>query len=184
MNKKNLNEMTLAELWELFPIFLTEHKAYWTDWYQEEINQLKEILPPIVEYHHIGSTAIKDIWAKPIIDIIIVVTNGNQMKDTADILQRNGYIVMLSTDKRISLNKGYTPQGFAQKVLHLHLRFKDDIDEIYFRDYLNAHSDVAKEYEKLKLQLWKKYEHDRDAYTQAKTQFVFKYTQLAKQTLI
>ena len=181
MAKKNLNEMTLQELWELFPIYLTEHQECWADWYQEEIKYLKSILPLAVEYHHIGSTAIKDIWAKPIIDILIVAKSASELKDIADILQKSGYIVMSTSDKRISLNKGYTLDGFAQKVFHLHLRLTGDIDEIYFRDYLNARPDVAKEYEKLKLQLWKEYEHDRDAYTQAKTQFVNKYTRLAKQ---
>ncbi|MBO5774206.1 MAG: GrpB family protein, partial [Clostridia bacterium] len=46
--------------------------------------------------------------------------------------------------------------------------------------YLIEHSDVAKEYEDLKLNLWKKYEHNRDAYTNAKTEFVKKYTEKAK----
>lgn len=53
-------------------------------------------------------------------------------------------------------------------------------DELYFRDYLNGHPALAEEYEKLKLSLWKKYEHDRDAYTDAKSAFVKKYTDLAK----
>ena len=53
------------------------------------------------------------------------------------------------------------------------------MNEIFFRDYLNAHPDVAKEYEQLKLRLWKEFEHNRDAYTDAKTDFVNKYTALA-----
>ena len=177
---KKLSEMTLEELWQLFPIFLTEHRPYWTDWYNDEVNQLKSILPSDTIYHHVGSTAIKDIWAKPIIDILIVVKSVRQLKDTADTLQENGYIVMSANDIRVSLNKGYTEKGFAEKVFHLHIRLENDIDEVYFADYLNTHNDVAKEYEKLKLQLWKKYEHNRDAYTDAKAEFVQKYTSLAK----
>ena len=177
---KKLSEMSLEELWELFPIYLTEHKPYWKDWYEEEVAALKNILPPDTAYHHIGSTAIEGIRAKPIIDILIVVKCAAQMHVAADIMQNNGYIVMSANDKRISLNKGYTENGFAEKVFHLHLRLEDDKDEIYFRDYLNAHCEVAKQYEDLKLQLWKKYEHNRDAYTEAKTQFVKKYTRLAK----
>ena len=49
-------------------------------------------------------------------------------------------------------------------------------DERYFRDYLNEHPDVAKEYESLKLRLWKQYEHNRDAYTKTKTDFISKWT--------
>ena len=81
---------------------------------------------------------------------------------------------------RISLNKGYTEQGFAKRVFHLHLRIKGDNDELYFRDYLRANEKIAKEYEDLKLSLWKKFEHNRDGYTNAKTDFIKKYTQIAR----
>lgn len=59
-----------------------------------------------------------------------------------------------------------------------------DNDEIYFRDYLNERFDVAKEYEFLKLKLWKKYGFNRDAYTNAKTDFIKKYTDIAKREKI
>ena len=177
---KKLTEMTLEELWQLFPIFLTEHKPYWADWYNEEVAQLKSFLPSDIEYHHVGSTAISGIMAKPIIDILIAVNSSKQLKQVADILQDNHYIVMSSSEKRISLNKGYTEKGFAEKVYHLHIRLQNDLDEIYFRNYLNTHPDIAKEYEELKLRLWKEFEHNRDAYTEAKSEFVNKYTKLAK----
>lgn len=81
----------------------------------------------------------------------------------------------------MDLNKGYTKNGFSDKVYHLHVRIVGDNDELYFRDYLIDNPSVAKEYEKLKLSLWKRYEHDRDGYTNAKTSFVKDYTYLAKQ---
>ncbi len=57
----------------------------------------------------------------------------------------------------------------------------DFLDEVlYFRDYLNEHTQIAKEYETIKLQLWKLFEHDRDAYTHAKTMFIKKWTSEAK----
>ena len=171
--------MTLAELWELFPIVLTEHKPYWADRYAQEVEYLKSIFPT-AEYHHVGSTAIKGIWAKPIIDILVVVKSREQLLAVADTLRANGYIIMSESENRISLNKGYTENGFAERVFHLHVRLDGDTDEIYFRDFLNAHPDVAKEYEQLKLGLWKRYEHDRDGYTAAKTEFVTKYTEIAK----
>lgn len=175
---KKLSEMSLEELWQLFPIFLTDHKSYWADWYHEEVSFLKSILPSDTEFYHIGSTAINGIWAKPIIDILIVAENICEIKNA---LQYCGYILMSEKGNRISFNKGYTEQGFAEKVFHLHIRLKGDTDEIYFRDYLNAYPDVAKEYEKLKLNLWKEYEHNRDAYTEAKGEFVKKYTRKAKE---
>lgn len=182
MNKK-LSEMTLEELWQLFPIFLTEHNPSWTNWYNEEVKELKGILPQSIKYHHIGSTAIKNIMAKPIIDILIVADSNDKIKQAANLLQERGYIIMSTSANRISLNKGYTEKGFTEKVFHLHIRLNCDTDEIFFRDYLNTHPNIAKEYERLKLRLWKKYEHDRDAYTQAKTDFIKKYTELAKRNL-
>ncbi len=182
--RKELTEMTLEELWQLFPIILTEHKSYWADWYREEISLLKSLLPKDVEYHHIGSTAIDGIMAKPIIDILIVVNSSDNLHNVANILQKQGYIIMSTIDKRISLNKGYSTKGFEERVFHLHLRLAGDTDEIYFRDYLKMHQDIAKEYEKLKLSLFEKYRNNRDAYTEKKTEFVTFYTKLAKQRFL
>jgi len=83
-------------------------------------------------------------------------------------------------DLKLAFNQGYTPEGFAEKVYHLHVRYYADWDELYFRDYLIAHKETANEYGKLKLSLLKQYEHDRDGYTNAKTQFVQKYSKLAR----
>ncbi|MDE7337597.1 MAG: GrpB family protein [Clostridia bacterium] len=178
-----LSDMTLEELWQLFPIYLTEHKPYWADWYKEEVELLKSILPSELVYHHIGSTAVNGIMAKPIIDILIVVNSNEEIKQVASLLQEADYIIMSTSGNRISLNKGYTENGFAEKVFHIHVRLKGDTDEVYFRDYLNARPDTAKEYERLKLRLWKEYEFNRDAYTDAKTEFVKKFTILAKQSI-
>lgn len=79
---------------------------------------------------------------------------------------------------KISFNRGYTKDGFADKVFHVHLRFAGDNDELYFRDYLNEHTQIAREYERLKL--WKMFKHNRNAYTDAKTEFVKKRTSDAK----
>ncbi len=87
---------------------------------------------------------------------------------------------MPETSDSIPFNKGYTEKGFAEKVFHLHLKYIGDNDELYFRDYLMEHTDVAKEYERMKLRLWKEYEFNRDGYTNAKTNFIRKYTEKAK----
>lgn len=175
---KKLSEMTLEELWMLFPIILTEHNDCWTEYYAEEAAELKRILPEETVINHIGSTAVKGIWAKPIVDIL-VEAKGN-LQDIATTLQNSGWIKMFESETRLSFNKGYTENGFTEKVFHLHLRYTGDNDEICFRDYLITHPDVAKEYEKLKLKLWKRFEHNRDGYTEAKSEFIKKYTMLAK----
>ena len=180
--RKGLSEMTVEELWDLFPIFLVVHDDRWKDNYNEIEKRLTGLLSdqPIVRISHIGSTAVQGIWAKNIVDVMIEIPQNADMKDLAQILDQNGFIIMSSEEKRISLNMGYTENGFADKVYHIHLRYVGDNDELYFRDYLNEHSEVAKEYETLKLRLWKQYEHNRDAYTDAKTEFISKWTAEAR----
>ena len=178
--KKKLSEMSLEELWLLFPIFLTEHQEYWKEWFCEEEILLKNVLPKSVRISHIGSTAIPSIWAKPIIDILVEVPGESNLLAYKDLIINSGYICMSQSEKGLSFNKGYTEDGFAERVFHLHLRYSGDNNELYFRDYLIEHPDAAKEYEELKLRLWKEYEHNRDAYTNAKEEFVMKYTNEAR----
>ena len=81
---------------------------------------------------------------------------------------------------KLEFSKGYTPEGFAEKVYHLHVKYLGNWNELYFRDFLIENPNVAAEYGELKLRLWKKYEHDRDGYTEAKSDFVLKYSSIAK----
>ncbi len=177
---KKLSEMTLEELWALFPISLTAHKDCWAEDYGEMERYLRTGLSgiPFVRISHIGSTAIQAIWAKDIVDILVEVADN--LEAAAKAIEKIGFTKMSSSEGRYSFNWGYTEEGFAQKVYHLHLRIAGDNDELYFRDYMNAHPLDAKAYEALKLDLWKKFEHDRDGYTGAKTAFVEKYTAEAK----
>ncbi len=180
---KPLSEMTLQELWQLFPIVLTEHQTQWGSWFVEEAAMLQKILSQKqgLRISHMGSTAIKGIWAKPIIDILIEVPPQSNLNEIKRVLVQNNYICMNEWETRISLNKGYTEAGFSQKVFHFHIRYFGDNDELYFRDFLNENPNIAKEYEGLKLSLWKRYEYDRDGYTESKRAFVLEYTQKAKE---
>ena len=180
-----LTDMSLQELWELFPIILTPHCDCWSRWYAEEAHLLQSLLKDIpgVHLNHIGSTAIAGIWAKPIIDMLLEVRDKADMTLAAARLTDNGYILMSKEEARISFNKGYTEQGFAEKVFHIHLRLQGDNDELFFRDHLNMHPEIAKAYEALKLRLWKQYEHDRDRYTLEKSAFIIEQTGRAKKYL-
>lgn len=165
--------MTLEELWQLFPIVLVPHNPQWSNWAREEIAFLSALLSgynPTI--NHIGSTAVPDICAKPIIDIIVEVSADIDWLSIKPIMECSGYICMSESEGRVSFNKGYTPDGYAEKVFHIHFHKTGDNDEIFFRDYLIAHPEVAKEYERLKLSLLPKYKNNRDGYTDAKSEFV------------
>ena len=181
--RKKLSEMTLEELWELFPISLVEHKDSWKDSYCEMEKLLKSKLTDcrIIRISHIGSTAIECIRAKDIVDILVEIPQTESIEKVTESIKEIGFIKMSSTENRASFNFGYTENGFAEKVYHLHLRYSGDNDELYFRDYMNEYPEYAKEYEQMKMKLWKEYEHDRDGFTYAKTEFVEKYTKKAKE---
>lgn len=180
--KKRLSEMTLEELWQLFPIRLEPHRDEWAAYYAEAAAMLCERLDSrdVVRISHIGSTAVGGIMAKPIVDILVEIAPGSDMNRIAGEIESLGFLKMSESDGRASFNLGYTENGFAEKVYHLHLRFAGDNDELYFRDRLIENADVAKEYEALKISLANRFEHDRDAYTRAKTEFVGYHTALAK----
>ncbi len=250
-DSKILLEWPLEKLWERFPVVLEPHRPCWHTWYEEEAARLRAVLPDGVKIHHIGSTAIPGICAKPIIDLLVELpraetgicagtsphsetclrsdacthddarastftrvhddtlthsdtyayaygahagtlarndapTHGNTLPCNdalarcKPLIERCGYLCMSERPDRMSFNKGYTPQGYAERVFHLHLRLPGDIDECLFRDYLRSHPAVALAYERLKQTLAARYRHDRDAYTAAKTAFVTLYTQKAR----
>lgn len=175
---KELSEMTPEELWELFPIFLVEHQEKWNDDYKEIEAELRNLLSgrAVSRISHIGSTAVAGIWAKNIVDVLVEIPMNENMQSISKAIENGGFIKMSAETKRVSFNKGYTKDGFADKVYHVHLRYFGDNDELYFRDFLNEYPEIAKEYEALKLSLWKKFEHNRDAYTDAKAEFVHRFT--------
>lgn len=171
--KKALQDMTLEELWELFPIVLTPHQAQWKEWAKFEIESLSDILSEYTpRINHIGSTAISGIQAKPIIDILVEIAPEVDRQRIKEEMEAAGYICMSLSETRMSFNKGYTPDGYAEKVFHVHIHAIGDNEEITFRDYLNSNPSVAKEYERLKLSLLPKFKNNRDGYTDAKTAFI------------
>jgi len=172
---KTLSEMSLEELWHLFPITLEQHNSEWAEWYKDEENRLRGILGDRVSRtDHIGSTAVKGLIAKPIVDILLQRAPDTELSEIMNLLVADGWLVMAENSDfgEVDLNKGYTPQGFAQRVFHLHIRKEGNWDELRFRDYLVDNPEAASQYAELKKQLAVAFRHNRDAYTAAKTAFV------------
>jgi GrpB-like predicted nucleotidyltransferase (UPF0157 family)/ribosomal protein S18 acetylase RimI-like enzyme len=168
--------LTLEELWQLFPIELAEHNPAWRDWYKDEESSLTALLGGAVsKIEHIGSTAIDGLLAKPIVDILLQAAPDCDVNWLKTSLANGGWLLMAeqtSPDVRSDWNKGYTPDGFAERVFHLHVRLTGDWDEPRFRDYIASHLEAAAEYEALKRRLLIEYKHNRDAYTDAKSRFI------------
>ena len=79
--------------------------------------------------------------------------------------------------------KGYSPVGFKGQSYHIHmapLSHSGLWDRIYFRDYLISHPKETHEYETLKFELAQRFRNDREAYTNGKSEFVKRITEIAK----
>lgn len=183
---KSLQKMTNEELWELFPIVLEDYNPQWQNWYQKEQEMILDAVNReyAARIHHIGSTAVYGLRAKPTVDILLEIKKECDLNLLIQNLEEIGYIYARQPHKpapHMMFQKGYTTLGFEKEVYHLHIRYQGDWDEIYFRDYLRIHSDAAAKYAELKERLRTEYEHDRDGYTLAKTAFVKEITAMARE---
>jgi len=182
---KSLDEMTDEERSQLFPIILSEHKSVWKKNYLKEKAVVEQAVGPrdIVRISHIGSTAVPRLIAKPTIDILVEIKDDTDTAKIISSMQQRGYRYLEQPNNpppHMMFIKGYTPEGFKGQVFHVHIRYSGDWDEIYFRDYLLTHPEIAEEYSRLRLNLKQKHEYDRDAYTYAKTDFIKRICRLAR----
>jgi len=182
---KSLHEMTPKELGKLFPVEITDYNKIWPKLYKLESKKIVKAVgeSSIEKIHHIGSTSIKGLKAKPAIDVLLEVKSDANLDNLKESLTGIGYEATVQKDNpppHMTFYKGYTVNGFFGQVFHLHIRYKGVQDEITFRDYLKKHPEFIKEYEELKLDLVGLYKFDRNGYTNAKTEFVCRILKEAK----
>ena len=161
---------------KLFP-----HEKEWEIEAQKTIETLKNICGDVVcDIAHVGSTSIKNIVAKPIIDIAVTTENFDDFLKYEQKLLENGFYYC-PDDKNFNqllFSCGSYYDGSDDKQTHfIHVVKKDSMEWInynLFRDYLNENELVAKEYEALKTFLAEKYCDDREKYTAGKHEFITK----------
>jgi len=180
---------------KLFPIILSEYNPAWPAWFTEEKTNLEALIAAenIVRISHIGSTAVPGLLAKPTVDILLEIPHTMAAEQLIAALPSHEYIALYPPDMptpppHLTVIKGYTPAGFAERVFHIHVRCPkdgdDDWDELLFRDYLIVHPAAAAEYAALKRELSLRFEHDRDGYTEAKGAFIRAVTEQARRRSI
>lgn len=183
---KELSDMTNEELWAIFPIILVPHDPVWATRYAQERERIERAVgrEDIARVSHIGSTAVPGLIAKPTIDILLEIRESCDLARLKDALTADRWLFDTQPKNpppHMMFMKGYAQEGFRGQAFHLHVRYAGDWDELYFRDYLIAHPEAARAYGELKAKLKKQYEHDRDAYTEAKTAFVREHTARARE---
>ena len=193
--KKKVSELSAEEFNKVFPIILKEHNSSYKDWYENEKQNILNAVKTenIARINHIGSCAVEGLIAKPIIDILLEIDGSCNVTKLLDNLKVIGYDDEMPSRNddpmRLLVHKGYSSDGYAEKVYHLHIRYLGNWDELYFRDFLIANPDVATEYGKLKLNIVIDIEKGLiermpngipNGYSKAKFAFVEKYSKSAK----
>jgi GrpB-like predicted nucleotidyltransferase (UPF0157 family) len=161
----------------------------WPRMFAEEKRHLLDCLPHelIGRIEHFGSTAVPNLAAKPIIDMLVEVTSLEETKERiVPILEAQGYDYFWRPTHGDDGPPFYAwfikRDSDGNRTHHIHMVEGDfeHWDRLLFRDYLIEHPATAKEYERLKLRLSIDYRDNRVAYTDAKTEFIARVTQKAK----
>ncbi|UTH15621.1 GrpB family protein [Macrococcus epidermidis] len=149
------------------------YNSEWLNMFQNEKIALAQILnDELISIHHIGSTSIPGLIAKPIIDILIVVKDINKIDDYNAALELISYA---AKGENGIPNRRYFQKGGDNRTHHLHIYEVNDfniIRHIAFRDYLIAHPEQANRYADKKLALVKKNATDIEAYIEGKNDLV------------
>ncbi|MGA2164293.1 MAG: GrpB family protein [Solirubrobacteraceae bacterium] len=155
---------------------IVEYNPAWPAAYQAERERLAPLLPPGVQLHHFGSTAVPGLAAKPVIDMIVLVDNLDT--PIVALVERGGYQYPPAFNATLIHRRFLCYPTAAHRTHHLHL-----VDEpgelerrLHFRDRLRADPVLAGEYVALKRALAERYSDDRETYTEAKSEFVKRYT--------
>jgi len=129
--------------------------------------------------YHIGSTAVPDLMAKPIIDIMLDVKNLSHLDEQTYLLENIGY----EAKGELGIpGRRYFRKGGDNRTHQIHAFQSGDsnlIRHLAFRDYLIAHKEIAEEYGKLKFEIAQRCNNDIELYCDEKDAFVQKHEKRA-----
>ena len=173
----------------MFPVIISPYDPEWESWYLQEERNLTGLISEenIVRINLIGSTAVFGLARETDGRYSARGLNGHRYKRSDQKIWRITDISIReqpdNPPPHMMFLKGYTAEGYEDRVFHLHIRYPGDWNELYFRDYLRRHKPAADRYAALKKELAAKYGQDRDGYTKAMTEFINKYTAAAREEL-
>ncbi len=155
--------------------FVLPHDPRWKMAFEDEAKAIRHAFGnTTAQVHHIGSTAIPGILAKPIIDLLGVVSSLEDVDAKARVLEGLGYEVMgaYGIEGRRYFRK-FDSNGIRTHHLHVFEKDSPHVERhLAFRDYLMAHPKLAKEYSSLKERLTRGDTPTWDAYLDGKDPFV------------
>lgn len=163
-------------------VSLQSHDPIWAETYSAEARRILSVMGDNVRAtHHIGSTAIPAMVAKPIIDMLIVVGDISRVDASSAEMRSLGYEVM--GEYGIPTRRYFRKNGEGgQRLFHVHVYTQGNPEvarHLAFRDFLKAHPQWAEQYATLKLELASRYAHTPYDYQQGKSEFISQIDRLA-----
>ncbi len=155
---------------------VVDYDPRWPRIYEAERARILEAIGPwVAGIDHVGSTAVPNLAAKPIIDILVGLRTLADAVHCIPRLQAIGYEYVPEYEDELPDRRYFRKGPAANRTHHLHMVERDSdfwAKHLLFRDYLRDHPDEARRYEALKRELAVRFTDDRDAYTESKTEFV------------
>ena len=153
---------------------LEKYNSDWAKMFEEEAKILDEIFgDKAIIIEHIGSTSIKGLSSKPIIDIAVGILDLEDFDELRYKFEEKPYQIKKDPTPGEELIIKRIGEDITTYLIHvMEVDSKRCRDTIMFRNYLRNHHDVMREYEKLKKELAIKYKDDRPKYTASKNDFI------------
>jgi GrpB-like predicted nucleotidyltransferase (UPF0157 family) len=171
-------------------VAVVPYDPQWPDLFRAERAHLLTCLPPelVRRVEHFGSTAVPGLSAKPIVDVLLEVTDlGETQRRIVPILEAQGYEYFWRPTHGDDGPPFYAwfikRNATGRRTHHMHMveaGFREHWDRLRFRDYLIAHPDIARQYQELKLELASQHAQDRLAYARGKAAFIEAVTAAAR----
>jgi GrpB-like predicted nucleotidyltransferase (UPF0157 family) len=155
---------------------LHPYDASWPSKFGTERQRLTSLLPGVfLEIEHIGSTAVPGMPAKPIIDLLAGVESMAVAKSIAGRICASGYTTSTEFNETLVDRAWFMRWADGHRTHHLHVVVQDGgvwRERLAFRDALRSSPPFAARYAALKRQLAARHVTDREAYTNAKAEFI------------
>lgn len=155
-------------------IIVTNYDENWVQLFKSEAKKVREIFKDeIVEIHHIGSTAVPNLMAKPIIDMMPIVKDIESVDSYNAKMMEIGYEPLGEFGLR---GRRYFQKGGENRTHQVHIyQFDNELEierHLAVRDYLRTHRKEAIEYGALKERLADQFSKDIEGYSVGKDEFV------------
>lgn len=156
------------------PVEIVGYDPSWPAAFEAERGRLAPLLQG-VDIHHVGSTAVHGLAAKPVIDMMALVPDLDA--PIAGLVERASYQFPRAFNATLAHRRFLCYPTASHRTHHLHLvNEREKLERcLRFRDRLRADPALVDEYATLKQALAARHKNDREAYTEAKSEFIKRY---------